>query len=775
MSVCYDSAGIPIPCSGWNVYNSYVTDPRYSRYFTIAWTCTFALLFLVTVPSIFNFVLHRRGGKWQGLFGVYDDPLTRGYEQLNGNDTTPTPPKARLQQRQISHFQKPFLAITALFHSVSCSTLRIPFSHYYSSLSTGHLLWLLLIPLLLLSTLFPESQLAENPNRFGFLALACIPPLFVLSSKNGAISLLLGRSWVAVNFLHRWLGRAILLLVVCHFGLWTVQWARAGELSEFLSSSKERRGIGAFAFLLLITVSSLSQFRRFSYPIFFTLHYVSILGFLVFLNLHTIYARGWATWSVVGIYAVDILGRIASTRIRWVEVEALEEGMTKIKMRGLKGGWVGGQTIDLRLFFLPPTLPRSEEGGLAKKSARRFYESIKAAVRPFESHPFSVATAPPRPNAQAEDRERGIEMYIKSVGRGTWTDDLYRFASSSSTSSSTAYQPLSQISTSPPSPSPRIPTTHALALFFGPYAASSLSTFSAPALFEEKETVSLFAGGSGMSFVLGTLEEIVSRRLGLGKRGQVEVVWVVRELAHLSWFLPRLTTLFASIPSSSPLSLSLQIYVTSASVSSSTLPTLPSNITLHLNTKPPITSILSDQISRLLSPCSHCYPVCRCGEQTIGTNGRDGERNGEAGEGVCPNSEEECVGCCGNAQELLFDTRGGTIRNDDEIQEIGEKEPKSCSSGSGGNREKEEETKTGCCSSKNDKQGGCCSTSYPPGGSDVREVPTPLRARAGSGMSVVVCGPRSMTGELRNAVASVPIAKQVRIGGIDLVVEHYSV
>lgn len=213
-------------------------------------------------------------------------------------------------------------------------------------------------------------------------------------------------------------------------------------------------------------------------------------------------------------------------RIRWVEVEALEGGMTKINMKGLRGGWTGGQTIDLRLFFVPPPSERTEEGGLVKQWSKRLHESFKAAVRPFESHPFSIATAPPRSTAQEEDQGRGIEVYIKSVGKGTWTEDLYRFASSSS---STAYQPLSQTTTSPSSTKLSRRTTHALALFFGPYAASSLPSFSAPTLFEKKETVSIFAGGSGMSFVSGILEEIVSRRMQLSKRGQVEVVWVVRE------------------------------------------------------------------------------------------------------------------------------------------------------------------------------------------------------------------------------------------------------
>ncbi|GAA5897312.1 ferric reductase family protein [Sporobolomyces salmoneus] len=788
MSVCFDSHGIPIPCgTGWTVYNSYKTDPRYQKYLTIAWTATIAVVFVFTVPSIAKFFFRggfgRSFGRWQGLFGVYDDSMTKGYNSLHDDDV---PPSSRPSVKpKHSTFRKPFLAILALSRSLTRSAFKLPFSSHHSSLSTGHFLFLLLIPLFIFVTLFPESQLAENPNRFGFLALACIPPLFVLSSKNGAISLLLGRSWIAVNFLHRWIGRAILLLVVCHFGLWSAQWARAGRLNEFLSSSKERRGIGAFAFLLLITISSLPRFRRFSYPLFFTLHYVSILGFLVFLNQHTIYARGWATWSVVGIYAVDIVGRIASMRIRWVEVEPLEGGMTKVMMKGVKGGWIGGQTIDLRLFFVPPTAPSQAlvKGGV-RKGVRNVYRSLKAAIRPFESHPFSVATASPTSGGgtilgkNEPEGERGIELYMKSCGKGTWTDDLYRFTRASS--SPTSYE---SVSTSPTRTiPPKAPTrTHVLALFFGPYA-STLSTYSTPELFEEKETVSLFAGGSGMSFVMGVLEDLVGRRLKKGKRGQVEVTWVVREQAHVSWFLPRLNSLLSSIPPSSPLSVSLQIHVASpSSVSSTSLP-LPPHTALSFS-RPHLPSLLNDQLSRTLSPCSHCYPVCKCGETNV--------------EGVCANEEEECVGSCGgigNGTELLFDTRGGggagsegfvggkSEKRGEDIEEENGKSKSCCcrpkSTVGGQEIEVEEKKKSGgCCSSSESKEArGCCSTRYPPSvtQNSVREAPTPLKVRNG-GWSIVVCGPSRMTGELRNAVARIPIAKQVRVGGIDLHVEQYGI
>jgi ferric-chelate reductase len=110
-------------------------------------------------------------------------------------------------------------------------------------------------------------------------------------------------------------------------------------VTEFLSGTKEQRGIGALIFLLLIASSSAGPLRRYSYPAFFILHYVGVIGFLVLVNRHTVYARNWATYAVVGIYGLDIIGRLAGVRVRYVEVEAMEGGMVRVGMRGLHGGW----------------------------------------------------------------------------------------------------------------------------------------------------------------------------------------------------------------------------------------------------------------------------------------------------------------------------------------------------------------------------------------------------------------------------------------------------
>lgn len=156
-------------------------------------------------------------------------------------DAEGQPSRKPRRRRTLSTVRKPFLAATSVIHSVSRISIPIPSfatrilprrwrvpsschpSRTYLPFSLGHLAWALLISAFLLATLLPESELRANPNRFGFLALACLPPIFVLSVKNGPVAWIVGRGWTAVNFLHRWLGRMMVLLVLLHFYFWTIQ------------------------------------------------------------------------------------------------------------------------------------------------------------------------------------------------------------------------------------------------------------------------------------------------------------------------------------------------------------------------------------------------------------------------------------------------------------------------------------------------------------------------------------------------------------------------
>ncbi|ORY89065.1 ferric reductase like transmembrane component-domain-containing protein [Leucosporidium creatinivorum] len=794
---CTNAAGAPIPCSGWAVYDSYVTDPRYQRYFTIAWTCLFAVAFLLTLPGILGWL---RSGQWKegslaGRLGLYED-MSGGYRRIDSTEPAPSTVKR-------TRVPRPLLAISAAvksfalatpplpsFLSLDCIPLlrprRAPSCHPTRNLlpfSLGTLLLALLIPAFFLAMLLPESELRTNPNRFGFLALAAIPPTFVLSSKNGAVQWLLGKGWTSVNFLHRWLGRMMVLLVLLHFYFWTIQYAPSHQVTEFLSGTKEQRGIGALVFLLIIAISSAGPLRRFSYPAFFVLHYVGIIGFLVFVNKHTIYAQGWATYSVLGIYGLDILGRLAGMRVRYVEVEAMEGGMVRVAMRGLHGGWRAGQHVSLRLFFTPPS------------------PTPFSLFRSFEAHPFSISNAPPSHGIlNASSPERGAELFVRSCGKGSWTGDLYDTALLGRKVAQAQADERAR-----EGGDGRRKTFHMLALVEGPYGG--LGTFVAV----EQETVLLVAGGSGMSFTLGVLDEVVGRRKQNGQGGKIEVVWAVRDKAQIAWFEEPLRTLINSVSSISNLTITLRIYLTC----DPTLTTEPSAAPLNASTYPPsasspafaplphtqliyarphLASLVHDTLAAALAPCGNCYPVCRCGDID--------------GDGICANDEEECCGGPGpaNGIELL----GGSSEDDekkgekdmiDEVQVL-PKSGKSCCSPTKGidsttstqdddilELDPPSTSTPACCSSKPGKGveaekapacgGGCCAGTggacCSGGVEGVREPKEegPVRVRT-AGMAVVVCGPGNMIAEMRNAVARVPIAKQARVGGIDLHSEYFS-
>ncbi|BGP57276.1 ferric-chelate reductase Frp1 [Rhodotorula sphaerocarpa] len=723
MSVCYGANGLPEPCGGWNIYDSYTTDPRYQRYFTLAWTATLAFVLLLRVPAYISTLAigwaarnepeRARGGpvSWYGLLGIYEAPVD-GYTSLEGEKAGLDSLADVRAPRWTARTGKLALTVSAVVHAVSrvsppipsflARALRLgprtaPSCHppqSYLPFSLGDLAVVLLIPAFVLATLLPESQLRANPNRFGFLALACLPPVFALSVKAGPVAWILGRGWTAVNFLHRWLGRMMVLLVLLHFYFWTVQYSGSAQ-TTFLAGEKERRGITALAFLLVIVLSSLPPMRRFSYPVFFTLHYVGLVGFLVSVNRHTVYAGPWATYAIIGIYASDILARIASYRVRWVEAAALGGGMVKLSMPGVAGGWRGGQHLSVRLFFLPPTpsSPSSSTSGWRHRLSV-LAAGVRGAVRPFESHPLSIATAPVS-QTLSPSSDRGIELYARSCGRNTWTGDLYRYVRETA-------EPL-PLSTAGPAPLAAQRKVYLPCLLEGPYGGIPLHE--SAALLEDSETVVLVAGGSGMSFTLGVLESIVGTRTRRGTRapytGRIEVVWVVRQRAHLGWFADRLDEV-ARAAVGTALRVVVRTYVTCDETLTSEAPAPASDsaessgagtpaegaaaagesaapLALEIEAalarlalratvsyvRPSLRDLVRESVDRALAPCGHCFPVCRCGElaaAAAATSSAGNAGSNGSGAGYCANDEEECVGGCGgvaNARELVVGGSGG--------------------------------------------------------------------------------------------------------------------
>ena len=154
-----------------------------------------------------------------------------------------------------------------------------------------------------------------------------------------------------------------------------------------------------------------------------------------------------------------------------------------------------GQHLSIRLFFSPPT------------------PKIQSAFRIFEAHPFSISNAPPSVGVlnSGSASAQGIELYARSCGTDTWTGDLYATA-----------QLGARVAQAKALDGPR-QVLHMLALVEGPYGGIG------PYTTVDEENVLLVAGGSGMGFTLGVLDELVGRRIREGRGGKIEVVWAVRE------------------------------------------------------------------------------------------------------------------------------------------------------------------------------------------------------------------------------------------------------
>ena len=167
-----------------------------------------------------------------------------------------------------------------------------------------------------------------------------------------------------------------------------------------------------------------------------------------------------------------------------------------------------GQHLSIRLFFSPPSL------------------KISSAARLFEAHPFSIATAPLSVgvlnSTLNQTNSRGVELFIRSCGEGTWTGDLLATA-----------QFGAQIALGLPTPTnengrpQKKKLLHMLALVEGPYGGLG------PYTSMDQESILLVAGGSGMGFTIGVLDEIVGRRIKSGSGGKISLVWAVRERGML--------------------------------------------------------------------------------------------------------------------------------------------------------------------------------------------------------------------------------------------------
>lgn len=139
----------------------------------------------------------------------------------------------------------------------------------------------------------------------GFVALSQLPPIVLLSLKSPLpLPMFLPTlSYEHYNFLHRYAGRTLFLLVTVHGAMWINQFRTTNQMDQ-VWSEKSKRGMIAYGLMCGVVLTSLKPVRRMCYQVFWLSHLVLFAGFFAAISYHTPYAAKWV-YPCVAIYGYE--------------------------------------------------------------------------------------------------------------------------------------------------------------------------------------------------------------------------------------------------------------------------------------------------------------------------------------------------------------------------------------------------------------------------------------------------------------------------------------
>ncbi|EJD48535.1 hypothetical protein AURDEDRAFT_162494 [Auricularia subglabra TFB-10046 SS5] len=345
-------------------------------------------------------------------------------------------------------------------------------------------------------------------SRTGAIATSQMPLLPVLAAKNNILTVLTGIPHEKMIFLHRAAGRCIFLLLWLHGAGYYYNGTR------FTSPSMLLGAVGLSA-LTLTTILSIKPVRAMMYEFFLVSHIFLVAIFMVagYYHAEKIHETGYWVWAGMILWALDRVFRLARTV--WTTRPWSSKGSSEATVELLSD-----DTIAVRM-----ARPMSWSPG-----QHAFLTLPGVSASPLEAHPFTIATIPNPPGREA-DGAKELSFIIRA--RGGFTGRLLRqayYAQATGQHTVKAYVD-------------------------GPYGAPpDLTTYS---------TAILFAGGSGVSYTIAMLEDLVQQaRKGTSAVKRVAFIWTVRDESHIAWISSQLHAALACVTDG--LSVTVRIFVTRA-------------------------------------------------------------------------------------------------------------------------------------------------------------------------------------------------------------------
>lgn len=166
-------------------------------------------------------------------------------------------------------------------------------------------------------------------DRVGALAYALTPLTVLLSTRESILSVLTGIPYQSFNFLHRWLGRIMLVQAVIHTFAWTLiegnfYKPQPSTYKEFIGQTYIVWGIVALTLLVFLCVFSMqSVIKLTGYEFFRKSHYIVAIVY---------FAVCWAHWSRLKCWMIASLGLML-----------LDRGIRLLRMALIHVGYIDGK------------------------------------------------------------------------------------------------------------------------------------------------------------------------------------------------------------------------------------------------------------------------------------------------------------------------------------------------------------------------------------------------------------------------------------------------
>ncbi|ORX36798.1 hypothetical protein BD324DRAFT_627198 [Kockovaella imperatae] len=538
---------IPQIPTQFQIYDSYLIDPQWQIKFTIIWTSVLAFTTIASIPFILR--SWRSGRLYSGLLVCERMDRIPGHGVAEA-DSSSRPSLARPSTSRM------VMTLGALWQSFTYMTFPLPrlskkrhiaerpIRTLYASLSVAQMLLVLAYAGTVVACFTTGAQLRNNSNRAGFIGVATLPVIFLLSLKSPLPLpvFLPSLSYENYNFLHRWAGRVLFLCISVHGGLWCNQFISTGQWDQ-MTATKTVRGLLSYGLLGGIVITSLKPVRRMCYQLFWIAHVLLVVGFFAAISYHTPYARPWI-YPCIALYTYDVAVRCIRFRIKDAVVSAIDSIQTLIYIPDCDYGWLPTQHVFLRVFRGP---------GI------------------FESHPFTITNAAAWPGSGSP---RGIVLYASIAG--DWTRRLHESAVERQIgfadlddlqSEQDLFLALEKKSGQQYDESGK----RVKVMIDGPYGGLKIDL-------AVSNHVLVIAGGSGVTFLLGTMEEVL-RCHRCASPTKVTAVWTVATFASVEG----LSSTFSYLSERAGrlgIEFSLEIHARGSSAVS-TDHTLPANTIIH--------------------------------------------------------------------------------------------------------------------------------------------------------------------------------------------------